>query len=449
MKHTSKLYFNRTVARGIDLDGDTPIQVEAFARYGHVEYRPCTNGNTTPKAVVAACLLQRESFTRWVKTPLSSIRKAEKVIPTLLDIQLPFPLDKCEYSVISFSANKDRGGSSALVVGARHTDITARLQALSAAAVDPHILDQEGIALWSQLMEEQPDAGRPNVTAALLFFAGDRVTICIGQNGQFLSSHSLKTPDIDGIQRILKPYLPTDGQAAVLFRAGPSVSAACTPLFLSSLASSIPCSSCIEVGEPRTFLARACARRALIGISNGSNLRSGIFLNEEQKLRIRRQPRNAAIICLLAGLSLWVCNGIWLLAGNHLTAQMQQRSRQLAVSIVGNPRLAPKGQELLAAKRAIAGQAKAHSAIMAPFQNNLVESLRIVLSTLAEHRLRIESIHCSGQAFLVHGTASEWDACEKASASLAQSGWTTNLERKENPSNPGQQPFVLRISPLP
>lgn len=449
MKHNLNLYFSRTVARGIDLDGDTPIQVEAFARHGHVEYRPCTAGYVAPETIVAACILQRESFTRWIKTPLSSIRKAEKVIPTLLDIQLPFPLDKCEYSVISLSGNKDRSGSSALVIGARHSDIAARLQSLSAAAVDPHILDQEGLCLWSQLMEEQPHAGRQDVTAALLFFARDRVTICIGQSGQFSSAHSLKTPDVDGIQRIIKPYLPNDRQEIALFRAGPSASAACTPLFLSCLASSIPSSSCTEVQGPQAFLARACARRALIGISNGCNLRSGIFLNEKQKLRIRRRPRNTAIICLMAGISLWVCNGIWLLARNQLTAQMQQRARQLAVSIVGNPRLVPTGQELLAAKRAIAGQAKAHSAIMAPFENSLGESLRSVLSALAEHRLRIESIHFNRQAFVVHGTASEWDACERASVSFAHSGWTTNLERKENGSSPGQQPFVLRIAPLP
>lgn len=449
MKNILTLYFNKTVARGIDLDGDTPIQVEAFARLGHVEYRPCEDGGTNPKTIVAACILQRESFTRWVKTPLSSIQKAEKVIPTLLDIQLPFPLDTCEYSVLSISGNKNLGGSAALVVGARQSDIAARLKALSAAAVDPHILDQEGIALWNQLMEEQPHAGRQGITAALLFFALDRLTISIGQSGQFVSSHSLKTPDMDGIQRILKPYLPDARQPAALFLAGPSVTAACTPPFLSELASSVPCSSCTKVGEPRTFLARACARRALLGFSNACNLRTGIFLNEEHKLRIRRRPRNAAIALLLAGLSLWICNGTWLFARNHLTARMQYRTRQLAESIVGNPRLVPKGQELLAARRAIAGQAKAHSAIMAPFQHNLGESLRIVLSTLAAHRLSIEAVHFSHQAFLIHGTASEWTACEQAAASLAKSGWSTKLERKENTLDPARQPFVLRISPLP
>lgn len=84
-------------ACGVDLVADRLLVVPAVrrGRSGHWE-NPISSAPTgwrPPRdAVVVGCLLQRESFTRWLTVPLAAAAKARRVLPSLLDIELPFSL---------------------------------------------------------------------------------------------------------------------------------------------------------------------------------------------------------------------------------------------------------------------------------------------------------------------------------------------------------------------
>ena len=449
MNYSPRLLLNRITSHGVDLDGNTPIIVEAFTRNGRIAYRKVSSDNSTRKTIVASCMLQRESFTRWITIPLAAPRKAIRVVSTLLDIQLPFALDKCEYSVVLVVGNRDSKSTSALVAGARHSEIASRLHLLSAAGFSPHVMDQEGIALWSQLIEEEPQVTSANVTAVLFFFASNRTTISIGQNGRFVAAHSVNSPDVSMLQRILRPYLASPTRSLMAFRSGPSALTVCTPLFLSDLCSSLQISEPQAVRDPESFLARACARRALMGDAYQLNLRSGKFQIEEHKLQASRRARHTAVVLLLAGLALCTSSAFWIWAENRRSAELQGVSRQLAESIVGNPKLAPPGQELLAAQRSIEEQKTIYAPLLAPFEPPLSDVLQRALSSALQNGANVESMTFNGISVILHGQAPDWAACERLSVALREPAWTTRLERKDAPSMASRPAFVLRMTRIP
>ena len=90
----------------------------------------------------------------------ASRAKAEKVFPSLLDIQLPFPLEDCLYQFVEFRRTSE-GMVSALVCAARREAIQACLDRYQAQGADPMLLDHEGLALWTQSLVEWPVDPRP------------------------------------------------------------------------------------------------------------------------------------------------------------------------------------------------------------------------------------------------------------------------------------------------
>ncbi len=440
----SSYWFPRT-ARGNDTDGQRLISIEAVARGGRLRYRTAAPGTTASSAIVAAGILQRESFTRWLTAPRLSPRKAGKVVSTLLDIQLPFPIDTCEHAVVTLAPSPDRQGTAALVVGARHSDIRARLHSLSAIGVDPHILDQEGVALWSQWNEEYAQ-GAPDGTVAVLYFASDRVTISLGQNGRFLAAHTWRNPDVEAMLRTLKPYIGNERNAFPWFLAGPAAAQERTGAILRILSSSLGLPPAQTVHEPESFLARALARRALNGLSRRCNLRSGPFEHGTERQRRRRQSLLSAAACLAAGLALCGLNLAWRTAAFHRTAALQQDLHALAVSVTGNPRLVPPRQELFAARRSLQDRQQRSRPFMAPFVTGLAVPLQAVLDTAARNDLTVESIILHRQALVAHGCTRDFSGCDKSAASLTKAGWTTRIERKENRQGENLSAYVLRLT---
>ncbi|MEI6517016.1 MAG: hypothetical protein WCO77_13680, partial [bacterium] len=86
--NTSGKTLRANTAFGIAENGETLLVVKATRRGRSLSF---TRAAPTEIAtsLSAACLFQRESFTRWLTAPIASSRKAETVFHSLLDIQLP------------------------------------------------------------------------------------------------------------------------------------------------------------------------------------------------------------------------------------------------------------------------------------------------------------------------------------------------------------------------
>ena len=440
--------FPARTAYGIAEDGDTAILVKAAGRGRTLSFTRAKLDELTalpPQTVVAAALLHRESFTRWLTAPIASPRKAETVFHSLLDIQLPFSVEDCETAILETHPTPDRAGTRGLIAGARHTDIQKRLTALSAIGVDPHILDQEAIALWSQSLQEIPEPD-PTIARVVVYLAADRVTLAIGQGKDFLGATTMRQMDAEQVHRLLKSYFPAVPATTQWLWAGPgSANQAAIESLYATLATRWP-GSLKVVREPDTFLARALAARALASKTT-CNLRAGQFLHPILVQQNARRPYQCAIACLAAGLLLCAVNIVWLAAAHHRLSDAQKQLRALAIGITGSPQGIQSGQEVLAARRAMETQTKAMGPFLAATDAPLRNLLTTILSVAQQEGITIETMTLSRDNGVIHGLAPKPGQGEKVAQRLDGNGWATTLERKESPRGDERAAFVIGLRP--
>ena len=433
-------------AIGIDFNGDTPVVVKA-TRTGRslaLEHTDMAAISALPSSsAVAGALLQKESFTRWLTAPIRSAKKAEKVFPSLLDIQLPFSIEDCEYALLDTRPEPDHTGTRGLLTGARNVDIERRLASFTALGVTPHLLDQEGIALWTQSLEETPTIDGGPESRIILYQSIDRVTLAIGRYEEFLGAHTMRQLDADQIHRILKSYFPVPPASTQWFITGPDANLpapADSPL--DTLSKRWP-GTMKMTREPHSFFARALATRALMPGSLRCNLRMGPFLHPALAQREARRPFHWAIALLVSGLLLCAINVAWFILVSQRMANIQHTFRSLAIEITGSPLGIPAGQEVLTSRRAIEVQTKAMEPFLAVTESPLAPMLKSVLSVAREEGLSIESLTMSRGNMVIQGLAPKWTQAESASHRLNHHGWMATLERKD--SAPGEERVAFII----
>ncbi|MCX6997673.1 MAG: hypothetical protein NTV49_11445 [Kiritimatiellaeota bacterium] len=99
------------------------------------------------------------------------------MLPSLLDVQLPFPLETCLYQFPVVRADA-AGRIRALAVAARRTEIAAQLDRCRALDLDPVVLDHEGLALWTQSLVEIPLA--PPALRVVAYLGAFRTALAVG-----------------------------------------------------------------------------------------------------------------------------------------------------------------------------------------------------------------------------------------------------------------------------
>lgn len=435
----SSVWFRSAV--GVDSDADGLILMRATRRGKNPSYETISLGDLASNDTVAAGLFQRESFIKWLTVPLPSARKAERVFPSLLDVQLPFSIEDCGYALIMTRPTADQAGTRGLLVGARNGDIEKRLGELQAAGVNPHVLDQESLALWSQGLQEWP--ATPTVRV-LVYLGTNRTTLVIGQGDEILGAHSLRQADPDQIFRLLKSTFPTTPATSQWLWTGPlAADPEAVQKLQTALATRWP--GPMKVArDPKTFLARALAVRALVPSAFRCNLRGGSFTHPLIARRQGQRPYRAAAALMCAALLLIAVNLIWQVTSQHRLNRAQDRIRALAVDIAGSPRLVPRGQEVLISQRAIATQTR----LMAPFlaaEQPLAEALRTVLTIGRDEGLAIETLTLNGQTVVLHGLVPKWSQCERAVMRLKERGTNVKVERKDTPQGEERLAFVISM----
>ncbi len=206
---------------GLDGEGDKAVAVRAVRRGLGWDFIPATLDEVrhAPRARVAVMLRQKDSLLRPIRAPFGDLRKARRVLLSLLDMQLPFPVESCAVAVAELrSEGGETRGWAAL---ARTEEITRVLAAWREAGVDPETLDQESLALWSEARRTLPgvraDAERLHVVA---YLGHDRITVVLGRAGHLVAAHGLGMEARDQAVRLLKPYM--GGGAAVWIFVGPA-----------------------------------------------------------------------------------------------------------------------------------------------------------------------------------------------------------------------------------
>lgn len=452
-----------TIGYGIDLSAGRIAIVRAAAGRGRVESSIVLNepfpaaGGTLPSmagaigkdaargAVVAACLSVPESFARWLQTPLSSVAKARKVLPSLLDIQLPFPLETCVYHFpqVRRAGGAKSGAVDALGVAARTQDIAARLALLRQAGLDPERLDHEGIALWTQSLREMPvERGASRVVAHV---GEDHAALVIGRGADFLGAHGIRlglrdlaAGDADALARFVQrmrqvalAQWPQAGEPAVQWVwTGPG--AARTDLLDAVRAALADAGHVLFLShrEPDTFLARALATRAAADEPLACNFRTGEFAHPLATRRRDAAVARTALLLLAAGLLLGAMNGTWRGFLARRTARVQADVNETAQRLAKMSRI-PRGQEVLVARRAIEERAGLTVPFLRAFDPSLANLVGDLLEAAREQAVMLDTLSIRADSATVGGAAEDWNRCETLAALLRDRGYSASVERQD------------------
>jgi phosphoribosylcarboxyaminoimidazole (NCAIR) mutase len=397
--------------------------------------------------VLAGVMSAQESFARWIHTPLNAPEKALRVLPSLLDVQIPFPLEICEHTVAAVQRAENRA-VDLLAVAARREDVRQRLSEYEKAALDPEILDHEGLALWTQSLREAPlERGAARIVA---YVGLDHSTLVVGHGTDqgFTGAHGVRI----GFKQLLDRQAGDEAARQFAVRAqqvtraqipgriskdslqwfwtGPGAE---EPDAIQSLENVLQ-----NLGPPvfRThakapaFLARALAIRALGGAPLPCNLRGKSTAHPKTASRISALHRRTVQWLSAAGIALCVAGMTWqgiLQARDH---EIQTELTRTAQSLSGLQQV-PKGQELLVTRRALKDQADHYKPFLAFFRPSQADLLARVLQKCTQLGIRIESLSLRPESAAIMGSATDWNHCDAAAAILRKAGYIIEIERQD------------------
>lgn len=419
---------------GLDLHDDRVIVVRAVRTGGRLSLKTIDENDASFRSdllkrdsVTVGCLRERESFARWLTAPFASVSKARQVFPSLLDIQLPFPLEECVYEILAEGAT-DEPTVSALAVGARFSDMQRRLQAYAERRMDPALLDQEGLALWTQSIREKPVA--PNAMRAVVFLRGHRATVVTGRNGLPSGSHSIPAGAAD-IDRILRARLGGQSVTVEWAWAGDDASGDRANEIRRALRETWPGMSFIH-DEPESLLARAIATRALAPGPLRCNLRTGQFQHDLLTRREERSSGRSALLVLTAGLVLCIAG----LASDSLARRRLRNaisSFESQVNRLAGAEVRAKGERAI---EQVEKSLKTNSRLRQPFVDamgtSLSQTLKTIVDTGNESQLSYEFMTIRSDFLTITGISPSWDRCELLKGRLDTLGVPVKLERRKS-----------------
>lgn len=403
-------------------------------------------------AVAVGCVPVQESLTLWLTAPFPSVAKARKVFPSLLDIKLPFPLEKCVYQLLDIRKMPDNT-VSALAVAARQESVQELLERYHSAGFDPELLDHEGLALWTQSVRESPSLDCP--VRVVLYLATDRITIAIGREGRFGTAHSMRRNSpcessansiADQIQRYIRPEADEGTPVQWMF-CGPCVEERGLAQSLHDrLAGEWPGPLQIH-RDPGLFLLRALGARALRGGPLHCNMRRGGLIHPNIARKSRRAAMSCAAIFLAAGLILCGFSAAWHIMSARRIEQANRAVADMTAQIAPGERI-PHGMELSQLGKVIERMSETEAPFLEAFMPSLVSRLAEITAAGNECKLAFESLELRKHGLLIAGTAEDWDLCEVFAQRVRAMGYAVSLDRREA-AGEGPIRFELKGGSIP
>ena len=401
-------------------------------------------------AALAVAAPAAQTVVRRLRAPFASAKKAAKVWPSLLDVELPFPV---ESAICSYGEPRiEKDATLAIASALRRSDLAAFDAACRAAGFDPTHCDAEALALWSQQVVEVPPA-RAEWPRALVWLGADHVSVVRGRGAEFMAAHVLRaSPLADGsaafdalwaarAEQIVRTHLAeTGGTEMDLWWAGPGAG---DEALVARVRRALPAEFGIrhEIHrQPASFLARALARRAAEG--GGVNFKSG-ELSHPAVLRAGvRNLKRAYGAVVAASLLVLALNGSEAVLRRQRLDSVQRRLTEAARSIAGDP--VPPGQERLLVERAISRR----DGETQPFRNaldavGLEGRLMGALEAAAALGVEISQLELSPVGVSIEGSAAHIDVGGNFAERLRELGWSVQSDSPGRTPE-GRQRFILK-----
>jgi len=446
----SQIIFVRGIRRGVS----QPLLV---AEPGSEEARRLLESITREvekgAAALAVSVPASQTVIRPLRAPFASVKKAGKVWDSLLDVNLPFPVESasCCYSDVRVEA----GGTCAIASAIRRSDLASFDATCEADGFSATHCDAEALALWSQQGIEVPPV-RSEVPRVLVWLGEDHVTIARGRGTTFLAAHVLRASPMAESEEVRKAFdtlwaarmrqiltahlAETESSEMDVWWAGPGAEDEARVTRLRKvLPSDIPLRQETHC-QPASFLARAVAGRAMNG--SGVNFKSGELLHpaiqRNQKKALTRAYAGVAIAALLV----LVLNLGISVSRQHRVDSLQMQLSDAARSVTGHK--VPRGQETLMVERAITRRDEETKSFRnALDQDGMEGRFARVLEEAAVLGVEFSQLKASPLALSIEGSAPSIQAIEGLAERLRATDWQVQTDSPGRTPE-GRQQFILK-----
>ena len=335
-------------------------------------------------ALTAVAFPASRSLIRVLKAPRLRTGRLQRLVPALLDVDIPFPVEESAFAVASMRRTTD--AAEILVAVVRRKDLKDFLeQTRQATGLDPVIVDHEALAVWDECLLRQPPTDAD--CRLIAFHSGGGLLLISGRGDMPRAAVSLDLAsdlEIASIAADISRRLP-----GLLRQAAPS---GCSRLEWIWCGEGIPvcgldtlrASLNLDMEEihlpDADLLAKAVARRALLpGSRSRFNLLNGdlehpVLSSWENRRRMALYTYFLGVSVLIAGVDL-----AFLVYTHSLEKHLATELRRGASSISGITRV-PAGQEILIARRACRQRLET----LSPFREAISPQVSMILRNLLE-----------------------------------------------------------------
>jgi len=402
-----------------------------------------------PGAICVGGLSEAACGIRRVAIPLAAAGPARKVLPSLLDVQLPFSLESCVWDCAALEREAAGAGWIATVAAARLEAAQARLAQGAAAGREPHLLDQEGLALWTQAVQECPPR-LPQEPRAVVYLGADRAVLAMGRGRTLAVTQGFRQVDAESACRLARLAFGGSEEGVHWIWSGPQAARADALATLRAGLAGTAALTETVVPDPRAILARAYAVRALTPGPLRCNLRMGPLVHPGVRRRLARRAMWDAAAWLGAGL-------IVLAAGIGWHAGLAQREEAARAAVVRRARATVDrlgggavipGYEGRSVSNALAAAAARDEPFARMREPSRVGPLGGMLAAARDSRVAIRRLAWTDASFRLDGYAETADAVGAFTRRVAQELGIETIGRTDRKETHGVR-FILETPPGP
>lgn len=399
---------------GMDETPSGPIFVKAVRRGRQVVTEPADSLSGLEDVARVGGLTEKEAWVRRVTTPLASASKTRKVLPALLDVQLPFGIEECAIACVSLERTSGQVGWTAVAALTRIAEAQSRLSQWAEAGREPQTLDQEGLALWTQAGLECPPT-EPTEARAVVYLGEARAVLAFGRGDLLAATHGLRQFEPDPAWRLARLALEAGEEKIRWIWAGPLAARGdALDAIRKQLSRNGPIREFV-LSDPRAILARAYAVRALTPGPLRCDLRIGSLAQPDVVRRRARRMVLSAGVWLTAGLIVLAAALVW----NGLLKSREERARRAVasrartvVAQLGGGFAVNPGYELRSVSNALAAAETRYAPFVRMREPSRTWRLGRLFMAAREQNAAFHRLEWSDSVFRIEGRMEDAAACE-------------------------------------
>ena len=414
---------------GVDMS-DSAVRVFVFAKGKPCEADFSAVRESLPAAFasgadVRVCAPLRSVVTEFLTPPPMPRSRQEKILPSLLDVKLPFPADKAR-SVFSFT---DDGHVVAETV--RDSDMDEILEKCGELGMNPEAVVPPVSAFWEQAGREAPEWA--SAARRILCVAGEVSSLIIFGDSSGIRSCSVFGSSSGEAPRRARLSAGGGLDGAAVFLSGARSAEAERDFTASRTGAKVMCAA-----SPEFFGARAAAYAAC----PGSNLRTGPYVHPVVVKRRCNAVLRASAALFMSGVLMTASGMAYMMKARSLR---NESSSQLSLMLdtVAGYRVTSKGERALQDARSSFAERAELSVRNAAFSLVSSKFLPDCLDLCASHGIRLEHMDLSLDGLSVSGVAPDRESLEEFVSGVNASGMSAAISDEPAELPDGSVSFII------